>query len=88
MSCFKSNSKIPTGKRRSNHDQDPEELSKVEFLPVGLDLDANLENSMIKNGNRTGSEQDLDGDEYVTADEDDEFDLIVSISNVEEAELV
>ena len=65
-----------------------EELSKVEFLPVGLDLDMNLENSMTEERNRTGSEQDPDGDEYVTADEDNEFDLIVSISNVEEAELV
>ena len=60
-----------------------EELSKVEFLPVSFELDA--ENNMAEDRMQTGSEQDVE--EYETAEEDNEFDLIVSISNVEEAEL-
>ena len=59
-----------------------EELSKVEFLPVSFELDA--ENNMAQDIMQTGSEQDVE--EYETAEEDNEFDLIVSISN-EEAEL-
>ena len=64
-----------------------EEFSKVEFLPVCFDLEMDTQNSLIEDKMRTVSEQDPDVDEYETADEDNDFDLIVSISNVEEAEL-
>ena len=60
-----------------------EELSNVEFLPVGFELDA--ENNLAEEIMKTGSEHEME--EYETAEEDNEFDLIVSISNVEEAEL-
>ena len=60
-----------------------EELSKVEFLPVSFDLDA--ENNLAEDIMQTGSEHEVE--EYETAEEDNEFDLIVSISNMEEAEL-
>ena len=64
-------------------DKIQEDLSNVDFLPVGFELDA--ENNLAEEEMKTGSDHEVE--EYVTADEDNEFDLIVSISNVEEAEL-
>ena len=48
---------------------------------MGFDFDE--ENNMPEENMNTGSEVE----EYMTAEEDNEYDLIVRISNVEEAEL-
>ena len=59
-----------------------EDANQIEVLPVGFDFDE--ENNMPEEENmNTGSEVE----EYMTAEEDNEYDLIVRISNVEEAEL-
>ena len=62
-----------------------EEFDKVEFLPVCFDLEA--EDILTEEITQTGIEQDQDVEEYATAEEDNDFDLIVSISNSEDAEL-
>ena len=62
-----------------------EEFDKVEFMPVCFDQLADeqqTEEPMLAD-----IELDPDVEEYLTAEEDNEFDLIVSISNSEEAEL-
>ena len=58
-----------------------EDINQIEVLPVGFDFDE--ENNMPEENMNTGSEVE----EYMTAEEDNEYDLIVQISNVEEAEL-
>ena len=60
-----------------------EDLNQIEVLPVGFDFDA--ENNVAEENMNTGSDHEVE--EYITAEEDNEYDLIVQISNVEEAEL-
>ena len=60
-----------------------EDLNQIEVLPVGFDFD--VENNVAEENMNTGSDQEVE--EYITAEEDNEYDLIVQISNVEEAEL-
>ena len=60
-----------------------EDINQIEVLPVGFDFDE--ENNMAEENMNTGSDHEVE--EYLTAEEDNEYDLIVQISNVEEAEL-
>ena len=62
-----------------------EEFDKVEFIPVCFDQLA--DEPQTEEPMRADIELDPDVEEYMTAEEDNEFDLIVSISNSEEAEL-
>ena len=64
-------------------DKIQEDLNNVDFLPVGFEFDA--ENNVAEENMNTGSDHEVE--EYITAEEDNEYDLIVQISNVEEAEL-